>query len=195
MLPSLPPVAALQYETAQLRVGEMWASTRALRAKVWELRAKVFGDGTTTSANAAVGASGSSRLRRRSSKIRDRDRRFIQWTLDGNKRLVDVSGRTEQEVEEDRRAAGSDTDTESFYEGERTDTESEGGHEGVSGRAEEEEEEERQWVMPMWLLRMLTSWGSRLGFLRRGGPGTATGVAADTQDVPRSSAASVGTVG
>ncbi|KAI6105566.1 hypothetical protein F5141DRAFT_1124619 [Pisolithus sp. B1] len=195
MIPSLPPVAALQYETAQLRVGEMWAGTRALRAKVWELRAKVFGDELTTSANTSVGASGSNRLRRRSSRIRERDRRLVQWTLDGNKRLVDANGRTEQEAEEDRRAAGSDTDAESFYEGERTETESEGGHEGVSGRAEEEEEEERQWVMPMWLLRMLTSWGSRLGFLRRGGPGAAVGAAGDTRDVSQSSTTGVGTAG
>lgn len=187
MLPSLPPVAALQYETAQLRVGEMWAGTRALRAKVWELRAKVFGDGVVTSTNTSVGADGSTRLRRRPSRIRERDRRLVQWTLDGNKRLVDANGRTEQEAEEDRRAAGSDTDAESFYEGERTETESEGGHEGVSGRAEEEEE--RQWVMPMWLLRMLTSWGSRLGFLRRGGPGAAVG---DSRDVSRSSGGTVG---
>ncbi|KAI6164879.1 hypothetical protein EDD17DRAFT_1473857 [Pisolithus thermaeus] len=178
MLPSLPPVAALQYETAQLRVGEMWAGTRALRAKVWELRAKVFGDGLTTSANTSVGASGSSRLRRRSSRIRERDRRLVQWTLDGNKRLVDANGRTEQEAEEDRRAAG--------------------GHESVSGRAEEEDEEERQWVMPMWLLRMLTSWGSRLGFLRRGGPGVvvgSVGAVGDTRDVSQSSTAGVGTAG
>lgn len=189
MLPSLPPVAALQYETAQLRVGEMWAGTRALRAKVWELRAKVFGDGLAASTNTSVGVGGSTRLRRRSSRIRERDRRLVQWTLDGNKRLVDANGRTEQEAEEDRRAAGSDTDAESFYEGERTETESEGGHEGVSDRAEEEEEEERQWVMPMWLLRMLTSWGSRLGFLRRGGPGAVVG---DSRNVSRSSGGTVG---
>ena len=90
--------------------------------------------------------------------------------LDGSKRLVDSQGRTEEEAEEERRAAYFDTDSESIYDGERTETDSDGGRdvpeidEGVG-----EGEGERQWVMPMWLLRMFTSWGSQLGFLRRGG--------------------------
>ncbi|KAG6335636.1 hypothetical protein ID866_3452 [Astraeus odoratus] len=174
-LPTLPPVAALKYETAQLRVGEIWAGTRALRTKVWQLRAQVFGDGTAAS---LVDGNGPGQLRRRPSRLRDRDRRLMQWTLDGGKRFVDTQGRTEEEAEEERCAGRFDTDTESFYDGERTETESEGGHEGVSVVGEEEdgdgEEEERQWVMPMWLLRMFTSWSSRLGFLRRGGPGAIT---------------------
>jgi len=167
MVPTLPPVAALRYETAQLRVREMWAGTRTLRTKVWELRAKVFGDGTTGTGASGSGAGG---LRRRPSRLRGNQRRIEQWMLDGSKRLVDSQGRTEEEAEEERRAAYFDTDSESIYDGERTETDSDGGRdvpeidEGVG-----EGEGERQWVMPMWLLRMFTSWGSQLGFLRRGG--------------------------
>ncbi|KAL4075844.1 hypothetical protein J3A83DRAFT_4487427 [Scleroderma citrinum] len=171
MIPTPPPVAALQYETAQLRVGEMWAGTRALRAKVWELRARVFGDGSTSGASGSMAGG----LRRRSSRLRgDRERKVEQWMLDGGKRLVDAQGRSEEEAEEERRAAGFDTDTESIYDGE---TESDGGHEGVSGPGEGDGEGEgdRQWVMPMWLLRMFTSWGSQLGFLRRGSVVTGVG--------------------
>ena len=164
MVPTPPPVAALRYETAQLRVREMWAGTRTLRAKVWELRARVFGDGTTTNTGTGV-------LRRRPSRLRgSQGRKMEQWMLDGGKRLVDAHGRTEEEAEEERRAADFETDSESICDGERTESDSDGSRDGLGiGEGDGEDEGERQWVMPMWLLRMFTSWGSHLGFLRRGG--------------------------
>lgn len=159
-LPSLPRVEALQYEIAQLRVGEMWAGTRAVRAKVWELRARVFGDGADSTTPGAGGTLGGSRLRRRASRIKEGGRQgAVQWTLDGEGRVVDGRGRTVEEAREER-CAGTDTDGEWEW----TETESEGGDAGEEDEAGEGEE--GRWVMPMWLLRVLTSWGARLGFLR-----------------------------
>ncbi|KAH7887723.1 hypothetical protein F5I97DRAFT_2011196 [Phlebopus sp. FC_14] len=162
-LPSLPPVAALEYEAAQLRVGEMWGNARAARRKVWELRNAVFGP---------VGLGSSSGMERGGGRGPRGKRRVPQWTLAGTDRLVDVHGRTESEAEEERLAAAGNS-SRSFI----SDDESDGdvgiadvAGSGVTGlrEGEAETEAERQGMMPMWLLRVFTSWGARWGFLRRG---------------------------
>ncbi|KAG1806788.1 uncharacterized protein HD556DRAFT_1324065 [Suillus plorans] len=75
-------VAALDYEAGQFRRQDLWNAAIAPRAKVLELRGKVFGSDTVSS----------------------RKRRRKQWTLGGQEREVDVWGRTESEAEEERRA-------------------------------------------------------------------------------------------
>ncbi|KIK97154.1 hypothetical protein PAXRUDRAFT_136907 [Paxillus rubicundulus Ve08.2h10] len=175
-LPVPPPVPALQYEAAQLRVDDMWASAREVRRKVWELRGVVFGResvlgvGRAGSGASEVGARG-----RRAGKGKGRRRCTSQWRLDGSERLVDAYGRTESEAEEERAAAaGGD-----YSEGE-DETESEGDMwaGGGDGGAVEGE---REAMGPMWLLRVFTSWGARLGFLRRG---TEAGVPATREPSP-----------
>jgi hypothetical protein len=85
---------------------------------------------------------------------------LLNGDSDGSERLVDAYGRTESEAEEERVvAAGGD-----YSEGE-DETESEGDIDGGDGGAVEGE---REAMGPMWLLRVFTSWGARLGFLRRG---------------------------
>ena len=97
----------LRYESEQVLLSELWHTASASRHKVFELREKVFG----------------------------MDGRGIQWTIDGQKRVVDQLGRSESEAEEERK---------------------------IKEEEEEEEEEVQEFVTgikPMWLLRFFTSWG------------------------------------
>ncbi|KAJ3505946.1 hypothetical protein NLJ89_g7150 [Agrocybe chaxingu] len=68
----------------------------------------------------------------------------LQWTLDGQKRLVDYLGRTESEAEEERRI-----DPHGLFIGGPPETE------------DEEDVVEHPGMKPMWLLRFFTSWGAR----------------------------------
>ncbi|KXN89570.1 Protein STB6 [Leucoagaricus sp. SymC.cos] len=128
----------LQYESAQFSISEVWHTASLSRKKVFELREKVFGTGGRRLPSGKHGAHG--RFNR------------VQWTLDGNRRLVDYLGRTEDEAEEENRVK-------------------------VPGVAvhppppddEEEEVVEHAGMKPMWLLRFFTTWGARWSALRVGG--------------------------
>lgn len=126
-------VAALDYEAGQFRRQDLWDAAIAPRAKVLELRGKVFGLDTVSS----------------------RKRRRKQWTLGGQEREVDVWGRTESEAEEERRAGAGLGDLRVL--GDETDDE--------MSEAEEEDEHKDALMQPMWLLKFLTRWTARLGFL------------------------------
>jgi hypothetical protein len=67
----------------------------------------------------------------------------LQWTLDGQARLVDYLGRTESEAEEE-----SSVDPNSVF---------------IVPPEEEEDLVEHPGIKPMWLLRFFTSWGARWG--------------------------------
>ncbi|OJA18986.1 hypothetical protein AZE42_00374 [Rhizopogon vesiculosus] len=125
-------VAALEYEAGQFRRQDLWRAAIAPRAKVLELRSKVFGSDT----------------------IGSRKRRRMEWTLGGEEREVDAWGRTESEAEEEHRAGAGLGDLRVL----REDTEDEMSE-------AEEEEHEAILMQPMWLLKFLTSWTARLGFL------------------------------
>jgi len=60
----------------------------------------------------------------------------LQWTIDGQKRLVDPIGRTESEAEEERRIESEESDVES----------------------EAEEVVEHPGIKPMWLLRFFSDY-------------------------------------
>ncbi|KAH7929471.1 hypothetical protein BV22DRAFT_1002592 [Leucogyrophana mollusca] len=75
-------VQALEYESIQFRVDELWHTATPPREKVLELREKVFGMGGRRLVGGAR----------------------VQWTLDGQERTVDAWGRTESEAEEEKRA-------------------------------------------------------------------------------------------
>lgn len=115
----------LLYESEQFRVHELWRMASPPRQKVLDLRERVFGSG-----------------RRLPAGVRGAHGRFnrVQWTLNGEERLVDLIGRTESEVEE------------------------EGGLEamGIVDVMDEEDEDvvEHPGIKPMWLLRFFTSWGA-----------------------------------
>jgi hypothetical protein len=126
-------VAALDYEAGQFRRQELWDAAIAPRAKVLELRGKVFGSDIVSS----------------------RKRRRKQWTLGGQELEVDVWGRTESEAEEERRAGAGLADLRVL--GDETDDE--------ISEAEEEGEHNDALMQPMWLLKFLTRWTARLGFL------------------------------
>jgi hypothetical protein len=126
-------VAALEYEAAQFRRQDLWEAGIAPRAKVLELRSKVFSSDT----------------------LGPRKRQRMQWTLGGEEREVDAWGRTESEAEEERRAGAGLGDLRVL----REDTEDE------MSEAEGEDEHKAVLMQPMWLLRFLTSWTARLGFL------------------------------
>ncbi|KAG2156080.1 hypothetical protein DEU56DRAFT_765463 [Suillus clintonianus] len=126
-------IAALDYEAGQFRRQGLWEAAIAPRAKVLELRGKVFGSDTVGS----------------------RKRRRMQWTLGGQEREVDVWGRTESEAEEERRAGDGLGDLRVL--GDETDDE--------MSEAEEEDEHKDALMQPMWLLKFLTRWTARLGFL------------------------------
>jgi hypothetical protein len=126
-------VAALDYEAGQFRRQELWDAAIAPRAKVLELRGKVFGSDIVSS----------------------RKRRRKQWTLGGQELEVDVWGRTESEAEEERRAGAGLGDLRVL--GDETDDE--------ISEAEEEGEHNDALMQPMWLLKFLTRWTARLGFL------------------------------
>lgn len=116
----------LLYESEQFRVQDLWHMASPPRQKVLDLREKVFGNGGRRLPNGVRGAHG--RFNR------------VQWTLDGGERLVDLSGRTESEVEEEEGLEGL----------------------GIAVHVEEEDDVvENPRIKPMWLLRFFTSWGTR----------------------------------
>lgn len=90
-----------------------------------------------------------------SDTLGSRKRRRMQWTLGGEEREVDAWGRTESEAEEERRAGTGLGDLRVLPE----DTEDE------MSEAEGEDEHTAVLMQPMWLLKFLTSWTARLGFL------------------------------
>lgn len=121
---------ALQYESGQFRPEYLWRVASPARRKTLELREKMFGTGRRLP-QGANGAHG--RFNR------------LQWTLDGEGRLVDSLGRDEPEVEEEAALGG----LVEFPEG-----------------VEEEDEEDvvqHPSLKPTWLLRFFTSWGARWG--------------------------------
>ena len=124
----------LQYESAQFLISELWHTASLSRKKVFELREKVFGAGGRRLPPGKHGAHGRY------------DR--VQWTLNGERRLVDYLGRTEEEAEEENRVdvVGSALTQPPPL----TDDTGEGviEHSGIK---------------PIWLLRFFTSWGARLG--------------------------------
>ncbi|KAF9782829.1 hypothetical protein BJ322DRAFT_1072911 [Thelephora terrestris] len=121
---------ALQYESAQFRPEYLWSIAEPARRRTLELREKVFGTGRRL----PPGVSGAHGQFNR-----------LQWTLDGQGRLVDSFGKDESEVEEEL-ALG---DLVQFLEG-----------------GEEEDEEDvvqHPSLKPTWLLKFFTSWGARWG--------------------------------
>jgi hypothetical protein len=109
---------ALRYESEQMLLSELWHTARPSRHKVFELRDKVFGTDGRLLPRGMDGAHG--KFNR------------LQWTIDGQKRLVDQVGRTESEAEEERKIVGEDSEV-----------------------------IEHPGIKPMWLLRFFTSWGAR----------------------------------
>ncbi|KAF9646031.1 hypothetical protein BDM02DRAFT_3148177 [Thelephora ganbajun] len=120
---------ALQYESGQFRPEYLWRVAAPARRRTFELREKVFGTGR--------------RLPQGTSSAHGRFNR-LEWTLDGEGRLVDSLGRDESEAEEEA-ALG---DLVEFLEG-----------------VEEEDGDvvEHPGLKPTWLLRFFTSWGARWG--------------------------------
>jgi len=100
------------------------------RQKVLAFREKVFGTGGRRLPAGVHGAHG--RFNR------------LQWTLDGQERLVDYMGRTESEAEEE---SAVDPDEEFIF----------------APGEDEEDVVEHPGIKPMWLLRFFTSWGARWG--------------------------------
>ncbi|KDQ64523.1 hypothetical protein JAAARDRAFT_187846 [Jaapia argillacea MUCL 33604] len=119
---------ALRYESAQFRVPELWHMSTPPRQKVIQLREKVFG-------------TGGRRLRPGEHDAHGPFNR-LQWTLDGEERLVDRFGRTESEVEEEK---GFPAEFPVHDEEGTDDLEPE----YLSG--------------PTWLLQLFNSWGNRWG--------------------------------
>ncbi|CAA7259773.1 unnamed protein product [Cyclocybe aegerita] len=120
----------LRYEAEQFNVRDLWQAASPSRQKVFALREKVFGTGGRRLPTGVHGA-------------HDTFNR-LQWTLDGQKRLVDHLGRTESEAEEERRI-----DPHRLFIGGPPETE------------DEEDVVEHPGMKPMWLLRFFTSWGAR----------------------------------
>lgn len=165
-LPVLPPVPALQYEAAQLRVDDMWASTREVRRKLWELRSVVFGREDVLGVGGSTGGAVRSVMGprgRRSGKGKGRRRWTSQWRLDGTDCPVDALGRTESEAEEERAIAA---DGERSEGEDDTESEREFGVEQKGMLGDGMEEGEREAMGPMWLLRVFMSWGARLGIIK-----------------------------
>ncbi|KAJ7129648.1 hypothetical protein C8R44DRAFT_850755 [Mycena epipterygia] len=117
------------YESQQFLVPDLWHIASPPRHATFALRDKVFGMGGRRLPPGKHGAHG--RFNR------------LQWTLDGQGRLVDHLGRTESEVEEE-----SLVDIEEFR---------------VPPSEDEEEVITHPRMRPMWLLRFFTSWGARWG--------------------------------
>ena len=144
---------ALAYESAQFAVDDLWHMAAAPRARVLALREKVFGTG-----------------RRLPQGVRGAHGPFsrVQWTLDGEERLVDRMGRTESEAEEEEELPH------------------------LPGMEMEMEEEidvvEHQNLKPTWLLRFFNYWGGRLGLSRTQEPPTT--MASDGQPKPAESSKS-----
>ncbi|THV08548.1 hypothetical protein K435DRAFT_740733 [Dendrothele bispora CBS 962.96] len=115
----------LQYEAEQFVVPDLWHIASPPRQKVFDMREKVFGTGGRKLPTGAHGAHGQFNR--------------LQWTLDGQERLVDYLGRTEEEAEEERRI-----DPEARF---------------IPQLVEDEEDAvEHPSIKPMWLLRFFTSW-------------------------------------
>lgn len=129
----------LSYETEQFRVRDLWQTASPSRRKVFEMREKVFGAGGRRLPAGMHGAHGPYNR--------------LQWTLGGEKRLVDHIGRTESEAEEeeelDRGPRISRPLEQIVLEEEETEGE------------EEENVVKHPTIKPMWLLRFFTSWGAR----------------------------------
>ncbi|KAL6309539.1 hypothetical protein BKA93DRAFT_722828 [Sparassis latifolia] len=119
----------LAYESAQFLVDDLWHMAAQPLQRVLALRQKTFGTG-----------------RRHPQGIRGAHGRFnwVQWTLDGEERLVDRRGRTESEAEDE---AGLPLGA------------------GVDIEAEEEEVDvvENQSLRPTWVLRLFNYWGAKGG--------------------------------
>jgi hypothetical protein len=116
---------ALAYESAQYRAADVWALAAPSRLKIYGMRAKVFDTG-----------------RRLRPGVRGARGRYthLQWTLDGEGRLVDQLGRTESEAEEEE------------------------GLPRVGPRLLDEEEVDvvpNPTMRPTWLLRFFHSWRAR----------------------------------
>jgi hypothetical protein len=117
---------ALSYESAQFRAADIWQLANHSRMKVFGMRSKVFGTG-----------------RRVRQGVHGAHGRYthLQWTLDGEGRLVDQLGRTESEAEEEE------------------------GLPRVGPRLVEEQEETdvvpNPSMRPTWLLRFFHSWRAR----------------------------------
>ncbi|KAI0695729.1 hypothetical protein BC835DRAFT_1272898 [Cytidiella melzeri] len=121
---------ALAYESAQFLVDDLWHMAAAPRQKVLTVRERVFGTGRKLPQGVS-GAHG--RFNR------------VQWTLDGNTRLVDIHGRTESEVEEE---AGLPWSRGAYHEDDEGDV------------------VEHANLKPTWLLRFFNYWGSKWGTSR-----------------------------
>ncbi|TFK43512.1 hypothetical protein BDQ12DRAFT_622506 [Crucibulum laeve] len=118
----------LCYESEQFRIADLWQAASPSRSKVFGLREKVFGTGGRRLPQGVHGAHG--RFNR------------LQWTIDGQQRLVDHLGRTESEAEEEIRV-----DPESIL---------------LPPPIEDEEDVvEHPGIKPMWLLRFFTRWGAK----------------------------------
>lgn len=144
---------ALAYESAQFLIEDLWHMAAQPRQRVLALREKVFGTG-----------------RRLPQGVRGAHDSFsrVQWTLDGEERLVDRMGRTESEAEEEEELPH------------------------LPGMEMEMEEEidvvEHQNLKPTWLLRFFNYWGGRLGLSRTQEPPTT--MASDGQPKPAESSKS-----
>ncbi|KAJ7179118.1 hypothetical protein C8R46DRAFT_625399, partial [Mycena filopes] len=119
----------ISYETQQFLVRDLWHIASPPRHATFALRDKVFGMGGRRLPPGKHGAHG--RFNR------------LQWTLDGQERLVDHLGRTESEAEEE-----SVVDIEGFH---------------LPPTEDEEEVVKHPSMRPMWLLRFFTSWGAKWG--------------------------------
>ncbi|KAK7061736.1 hypothetical protein R3P38DRAFT_2831259 [Favolaschia claudopus] len=119
----------ISYESKQLQIPELWRIASPPRRTTFMLRDKVFGMGGRRLPPGKHGAHG--RFNR------------LQWTLDGQERLVDHLGRTESEAEEESRL-------------ERMEN-------LRPPPPEDEEVVKHTSIRPMWLLRFFTSWGARWG--------------------------------
>ncbi|PIL37168.1 hypothetical protein GSI_00860 [Ganoderma sinense ZZ0214-1] len=123
---------ALAYESAQFLVEDLWHMAAQPRQRVLALREKVFGTG-----------------RRLPQGIRGAHGPFnrVQWTLDGEERLVDRLGRTESEADEEEELPDLPAAVEMEME-------------------EEVDAVEHQTLKPTWLLQFFNYWGARLGLSR-----------------------------
>lgn len=123
---------ALAYESAQFLVEDLWHMAAQPRQRVFALREKVFGTG-----------------RRLLQGVRGAHGQFsrVQWTLDGEERLVDWLGRTESEAEDEEELPVLPAAVEIEMK-------------------EEVDAVEHQTLKPTWLLQFFNYWGARLGLSR-----------------------------
>ncbi|KAJ7095410.1 hypothetical protein B0H15DRAFT_1020241, partial [Mycena belliarum] len=119
----------ISYESQQFVIPSLWHTASPPRHSTFALRDKIFGMGGRRLPPGKHGAHG--RFNR------------LQWTLDGQERLVDHLGRTESEADEESTA-----DMSEFR---------------LPPTEDEEEVVEHPGMRPMWLLRFFTSWGAKWG--------------------------------